>query len=241
MVGANRAAYWVTTHWGIVFGVFLFLFVATPFFAPIFMRLGWENAGKLIYLLYTPLCHQMPQRSFFLFGEQPMYSLEQIQAVHQISDNPFVLRRFIGTAGMGWKVAWSDRMVAMYGSLLIAGIPLWGWRDKLKPLPLWGLGLFLLPMALDGTTHVISDFIGGVGDGFRYHNNWLAVATNHAFSATFYAGDVLGSFNSIMRLMSGLSFGIGVVWFLLPHLHATFADSARQMSENLPPAACNFL
>lgn len=36
--------------------------------------------------------------------------------------------------------------------------------------------------------------------------------------ATFYAGDALGSFNSIMRWMTGLSAGLGIVWFLFPYL-----------------------
>lgn len=34
--------------------------------------------------------------------------------------------------------------------------------------------LLLLPMAVDGVTHMISDWTAGIGYGFRYHNAWLA-------------------------------------------------------------------
>jgi len=38
----------------------------------------------------------------------------------------------------------------------------------------------------------------------------------------FVAGDALGSFNSIMRWISGALFGIGLAWFLLPYAEGTF-------------------
>ena len=74
---------------------------------------------------------------------------------------------------------------------------------------------------------MISDLLAGVGDGFRYHNEWLAIITGHAFAPTFYAGDGLGSFNSWMRLLSGLFFGLGVVWLTFPYLHESFINAAR--------------
>jgi len=45
-----------------------------------------------------------------------------------------------------------------------------------KTLALWVLILFLLPMAVDGTSHLISDF-AGIGQGFRDSNAWLATFT----------------------------------------------------------------
>lgn len=36
-----------------------------------------------------------------------------------------VLRQFTGNPQMGWKIAWSDRMVAMFTSLWVFGL-LWG-------------------------------------------------------------------------------------------------------------------
>ena len=90
-------------------------------------------------------------------------------------------------------------------------------RHRLPRLPFWGLVLFLLPMALDGTTHLISDF-AGLGQGFRDSNLWLAMLTHNTLRATFYAGDAWGSFNSIMRLLTGIFFGMGIVWFGFPYI-----------------------
>jgi len=124
--------------------------------------------------------------------------------------DPAVLRQFIGTPDMGWKVAWSDRMVSMYTTIplsaLLYAAPHRG--KRLRPLPLWGFALLALPLVIDGGTHMISD-LAGIGQGFRYTNDWLAALTGNVFPQTFYAGDALGSFNSWMRLITGVLFGLG--------------------------------
>lgn len=85
---------------------------------------------------------------------------------------------------------------------------------------------------LVNNTHFISDLSGGIGSGFRFHNDWLAVLTSNAFPVTFYSGDALGTFNSWMRLLTGLFFGIGLVWFAYPRLHAAFAQNAYQIESD---------
>jgi uncharacterized membrane protein len=131
---------------------------------------------------------------------------------------------------MGWKVAWSDRMVAMYLSAFFFTVLWWLNRRRIGRLPWWGFALLLLPMALDGTSHFISDFYG-IGQGFRDQNLWLALLTHNAFPASFYAGDALGSFNSWMRLISGVLFGLGVVWFGFPYLDDIFGMRAYSRKE----------
>lgn len=169
-----------------------------------------------------------------MFGDKAMFSLSEIQYAFQNTINPLVLRQFIGNSEMGWKVAWSDRMVSMYTSILIfawiwhalskvEGYPL---RKKIKYLPLWGFLLLLMPMAIDGITHTISDFYG-IGQGFRDSNAWLADMTNNIFPVTFYAGDALGSFNSWMRLITGVLFGLGIVWFGFPFVDEAFSSTAK--------------
>ncbi|MBI3160097.1 MAG: hypothetical protein HYZ26_10920 [Chloroflexi bacterium] len=205
--------------WGILVGL--------PFLAPVLMEIGWEGAGRVLYGIYSFLCHQLPQRSFFLFGPQRMYSLAEIQAVFQSTDNPMILRQFVGTPEIGWKVAWSDRMVSMYTLMLPAAWLWYALRRRLGELPLWGFALFLLPMGVDGVSHFISD-LAGLGQGFRDSNAWLAALTGAGFPPEFYAGDALGSFNSFMRLLTGLSFATGLVWFAFPHLEEMFVQIARQ-------------
>ena len=235
-VRANRWAYHLSQQWGWWVSLLLGLFIGLPWLAPVFRHWGWDSPANAIYTFYSTQCHQFPQRSFFLFGEQTMYSMNTIQTIWQNSSNPLILRQFTGNPTLGWKVAWSDRMVYMYTSLLTMGLLYWPFRKRIKPLPWWGLVLFLLPMAIDGTTHMISDMLGGVGDGFRYHNEWLAKLTNHALANTFYVGDQLGSFNAWMRFLSGLFFGIGVVWFVYPHLHAAFSNTGDQIKDKFVQA-----
>lgn len=213
----DRRTKWFSSHWILIFFIILGLYAGLPFLAPVFLKFGWEPLARLIYSFYSFQCHQLPQRSYFLFGSKLTYSLAEIQALSPTLLDPLTLRQFIGNPEMGWKVAWSDRMVAIFASLWLFGIlwrPLRGW---LKPLPWWGLVIFLLLLAVDGTSHFISDLYG-IGQGFRDSNVWLAILTNHTFSPGFYAGDSWGSFNSMLRLLSGILFGLGLVWFSFPYL-----------------------
>ena len=222
--GLERFARWLPAHWLALFVAIWGIWVALPFLAPLLMHLGWELPARWIYAFYSFQCHQLPQRSFFLFGSKLTYSLEEIQAATHPTLNPMDLRHFLGTPAMGWKVAWSDRMVSMYTSVVLFAPLWWLLRRRVKPLPLWGLVFFLLPMALDGGTHLVSD-LGGIGQGFRYTNAWLAALTQNTFAPGFYAGDAWGSFNSILRLGTGILFGLGLVWYTLPQLDRIFQST----------------
>ncbi len=227
-----RLVYWFSRHWLLAFSIVYGLYVGLPFLAPIFMALGWERGADGLYFFYSFFCHQLPDRSFYFFGPRAMYSLPEIQAAWEATTNPLVLRQFVGTAEMGWKMAWSDRMVSMYGSILPAA---WLWallRRRLSPLPLWGFALLSLPLVLDGGTHFLSD-LGGLDQGFRYTNAWLADLTRGAYSAGFYAGTGLGSFNSILRLATGVLFGAGIVWYGFPYLEEAAGDIRKPIEARL--------
>lgn len=209
----------------------LFVFNALPFLAPIFMKLGLEGAGRAIYLIYWPLCHQMAQRSFFLFGPEgfQMYGLAEIPVDSSGRAAELALKHFLGNEAMGWKVAWSDRMATMFGGPLVAAVVYAVARRQgpVKSWPLWILGLMLLPMMVDGVTHMASDALYGVGQGFRDSNQWLAALTRYSLPPGFYQGDGLGSFNSWMRLGSGLLFGFAIGWGVYPWMDASASYSSR--------------
>jgi len=222
-------------HWLLFINLSIGVWVGLPWLAPLFIHLGWEKAANIIYLIYSFQCHQLPQRSFFLFGSQSMHSLSQIQATGVDITSPLLLRQFIGNTEMGWKVAWSDRMVTMYTSILLFGMVYSLFRKLLKPLSFLGFALLLLPMAVDGGTHAISD-LAGIGQGFRDSNAWLAMMTGNLLPAAFYAGDALGSFNSWMRLITGFLFGLAVVWLMHPYMSEFFADYANNLNAKLDRA-----
>jgi len=217
---------WVGNHWFSTFLIVYGLWVFTPLLAPVFMHIGWISMGKAIYFIYSFFCHQLPERSFFWFGEKTMYSLSEIQAIWQNTANPMILRQFIGNEVIGWKIAWSDRMISFYTSVWLFAMIWYPFRRRIKPISWLRFAFLLLPILLDGGTHAISDF-AGIGNGFRDTNTWLAVLTNNAFPVTFYAGDALGSFNSIMRFITGLLAGLGIVWLAFPYI---FRESSTDFS-----------
>jgi uncharacterized membrane protein len=220
----------IKKYWIVVFGIAFGVFAGLPFLAPVFMSIGWNGAGNAIYFIYSFLCHQLPERSFFLFGSKLTYSLAEIGSTGQNTTNMVVLRHFIGNTAMGWKVAWSDRMVSMFTSLWAFGLLWWPLRKRLPRLPVWGLVLFLLPMAVDGGTHFLSD-LAGIGQGFRDMNLWLVPLTENIFRSGFYAGDAWGSFNSLMRLLTGVLFGLGVAWFAFPYLNDAVVEADAAASD----------
>jgi uncharacterized membrane protein len=223
--------YWLADHWLLAFNVVWGVFVVAPWLAPVFMQIGLPGVGNGIYFFYQFFCHQLPERSFFLFGPQPMYAIGQIGAVWPASD-PNILRQFVGNTDFGWKVAYSDRMVAMYTAFWIASMGFALVRRKLRPLPLWGYFLLILPMAIDGGTHFLSD-LAGLHEGFRATNDWLAQLTGGIFPASFYAGDALGSFNSWMRLVTGALFGVASVWLAFPYAETAFYEAKEELEAKL--------
>ena len=113
-------------------------------------------------------------------------------------------------------------MIWFYTSVWLFAV-LWSpFRRKIKPLTWWGFVLLLLPLVIDGSTHAISDF-AGIGQGFRDTNLWLVTLTNNSLPATFYAGDGFGSFNSIMRLITGTLAGLSIVWLAFPYIYQSQA------------------
>jgi len=240
VIWLKKRTLWLNQHWLEVMLILFLVFNLLPWLAPLSMKLGWTAPAEGIYTLYSPLCHQMAQRSFFLFGHQITYDPEELpfKLTGKTGTDTLLLRQFRGNSELGWKVAWSDRMVSMYGSLWLAML-LFATLSRsrpVKPLSLWMFILALMPMLLDGGTHLISD-VDGLQKGFRYENAWLTELTGHTLPGSFYAGDELGSFNSWMRLLSGITFGFGIVWFVFPYLWRATEDAAQTIAEQLKRAA----
>ncbi len=97
-------------------------------------------------------------------------------------------------------------------------------------LLLWVVALLALPMVLDGITHMMSDF-AGIGEGFRYTNEWLAQLTQYRLPQSFYVGTTIRSFNSWMRLITGVLFGVGVGWFVFPNLGVAFTRPKHKLTD----------
>ena len=226
----------LTRHWLAYANLFWGMLSGLPWLAPVLIRLGAARLAKGIYVLYSALCHQFADRSFFLFGSKWMYSYTDLLAAGADAGTYQGLRAFVGNPELGYKVAWSDRMVSLYGGILLGGVIVALLRRRFRSAR-WALWLLLLvPMLLDGTTHMISDW-GGVGQGFRYSNAWLANLTQNALPASFYVGNGIGSFNSWMRLVTGLLAGLAVTWTLYPLLDDALREIQKPLARRLEAPA----
>ena len=74
--GSDRFTLWLSQKYMLIFILIILVYVGAPFLAPVFMKSGVVGPAKMIYMIYSPLCHQLAFRSWFLFGEQPVYPLE---------------------------------------------------------------------------------------------------------------------------------------------------------------------
>jgi len=177
VIGADKAIFKLATHWLALMNLFWGLYVGLPFLAPIFMNAGYELPAKAIYTLYRPACHQRPERSYFIGGSAFIHSPEELASAG-VDLDPFA--RDIGNEQVGWKVAFCERDVAIYGTIFLTGLAyglvrtrLKGWRMRFRYFV-----LFLIPMGIDGTLQLF---------GF-YESTWLRRSIT---GAIFGAGAVL--------------------------------------------------
>ncbi len=164
----NRFANSVARRWLLLFNIIVAIFVGLPFLAPVLMHSGATGPATFLYKIYAPTCHQLPERSIFLFGRQEFYSVQQLEADQYVPAGLNIFQRenlrWDGSAEAGWKVAVCERDVAIYGAILLTGLAFavlrsvlrkrLGPADKWPKMPVWMLVLFLLPVAIDGTTQL---------------------------------------------------------------------------------------
>jgi len=171
----NSAFAWGLRHWLLFANGLALLYAGLPWLSPLARVAGYERLGRLLFLLYTPLCHQLPERSF---------------CVH------------------GYQVAYCHRCTAMYTSIAAAGLLFGLLRRRIKPAPLRTGGLLVLPILLDGGTHLIDDLLG---IGFRG------------------GGDAIGTLNFWLRMLTGLLVGVTVLITLYPRLERDLRQPAAMI------------
>ena len=66
----------------------------------------------------SSVCHQWAFRSYFLFGPDATYGPDDARDLV----GPQEMYRFVGSPDLGYKVAFCERDVAIYLSVLIAGL-----------------------------------------------------------------------------------------------------------------------
>jgi uncharacterized membrane protein len=206
VLAADRFIFCLSKRWLAVFNTLAFLYVGLPFLAPTLMHLGAETAASLVYTIYSPLCHQLPQRSWFLFGPQIAYRLPELMALAPDEVVDAFSNNFVGNEALGYKVAFCQRDVAIYGAIFLFGV-LYGLlrrRWDIQPLPWWGYILLgLVPMGLDGGYQLLSYALPLVFPGISLE----------PYETT-----------PLMRLITGTLFGGATVWLAYPYVQVSMED-----------------
>jgi len=203
---AERVGQWFVRHWLALVNLWWFLYVGVPFLAPILMHAGMEGPARLIYLAYQPLCHQLPYRSWYLFGEQPYYSMQEL-IQRGVDPDLLVPHGYIGDAVLGYKVALCQRDTAIYGTIFLAGLAFALSGRRWRPLPLWAYLLFgLVPVALDG--------------GIQFVSQVLVLLFPSA-------GFVAVESTPLRRVVTGALFGLMTVWMVYPTVHRATKEAVN--------------
>jgi uncharacterized membrane protein len=216
---ADRFTLWFSSHYMLVFNLLVGLYVGLAFFAPVLMKLGARGPARVLYTLYSPLCHQLAYRSWFLFGEQGFYprelaGIDGVLTYSQVTgyDEYDVLqaKRFVGNEVIGYKVALCERDIAIYAGILLFGIIFSISGRKIKSLP-WYVWLFIGigPMGFDGASQLPSLI--------TYLPNWLPVRES----------------TPLLRTITGALFGITTAWYGYPLIDESVMDSRRLLLQKL--------
>ena len=217
VIALDRGILTLSRHWIFFLNTFIFAYVGLPFLAPVFMKLGQTGPARAIYTLYSGLCHQLGYRSWYLFGERANYPRDIFKQFTGIDPNDlWAARGFIGNDQLGFKVAYCERDVAIYGAILIFGLlyALPAFRKRVRPLNwlLYGL-IGVAPIVLDGFSQLFS----------QYPYNTLAI----------FAWLPYRESTPFLRTLTGALFGLANAWLALPYLAASMADIRSELEIKL--------
>ncbi len=174
--GADRLVNGIARHWLLLFNLAVAVYVGLPFLAPVLMEAGATTPAGVIYGIYSFTCHQLPDHSYFLFADTPTPTLATLESWGMGPGlDLFQQRKYIGDQAVGFKVGLCQRDVAIYASVVIAGL-LFGlfrlFRRRLKSPSLKVYAIFLIPIAVDGLSQMV---------GLRQSNWWLRTVTGALF------------------------------------------------------------
>jgi uncharacterized membrane protein len=203
----DRLVLFVTGYWLWLAVIFLATFAGLPFLAPVLMHAGITAPAELIYKVYSFTCHQLAYRTFFFFGAQPAYTIDELQRALNVTNDAadaFFWRDFVGNPQLGYKMAWCERDAAIYAAIILTFILLGLFRRFFPKLD-WRvyIGVFILPMAIDGTWQLFTSPL-----------HILPFLPVHESTAT-------------LRTITGALFGIGSVWLIFPYIADAMRDAHK--------------
>jgi uncharacterized membrane protein len=211
----NHRMLWLSKHWLAIANTFFFTYVGLPFLAPILMAAGFTGAANAIYQAYNLVCHQLPTRTYFVFGEQ-VAMCERCISIYvtlAVGGLVFNLVRF-RSLSFKWYILLALPMALDGGSAFVS--------ELAQVIPLWIFWVMWTVIVLIAALVMYKQQILFWQIGVVFVSGFLALAYLQVFG--------LRISNMALRTITGAIFGIGTVWYAYPVLEEGFQDTVREAS-----------
>jgi uncharacterized membrane protein len=219
----DRFSLWMGKHYLIFVTAMVAIYLLGAFLPPVLMKANLTLPANVLYKAYSYVCHQLPYRSWFLFGEQAAYpralagvkgllTYQQATGLDEGTSPEAVwaARTYVGDEHIGYKVALCERDVAIYAAIIIfAGVfALWRriWPKRMIPPIHWMLWILIgiIPMGLDGGSQLVSQYIPALARFFPLRES-----------------------TPFLRTLTGFLFGFTTAWFGIPYMEESFGETLR--------------
>lgn len=240
VIALDRLILGFSRHWVAVLTLVIGLYAGVPFLAPLAMEMGAPGVANVIYSIYSPVCHQFTFRSWFLFGEQTVYprsragldglgsfedyasaepAFEGVDVNTLDADLILAAKNFRGSERMGWKVAFCQRDVSIYGAIAIFGLLFLAAKRlglTVPKLPFWAyLLIAIAPIGLDG------------------FSQYFANPPFNGFGLAFYP---VRESTPFLRVLTGVLFGLGNAWLAYPYIEDSMQETVEMLEKKLTTA-----
>jgi uncharacterized membrane protein len=225
---AQKAIYALARFWyPLLLSIPILVFIL-GFLAPALMAEGEMEQATAVYRFLAIDNHQMPDRTYFLFGAEGGMQTYGRETLIAAGADPQAWEDFVGNDDLGYKTGLNHRMIAILAGIIVGGLA-WGFSRGRLRVSIILFALLVLPLVVDGVSHVLSE----EGSGVRASNEWAAVLTGGAFPDDFYQGDQTGSLNWWLRTLTGFLFGVGSILFLFGRLDDYFRGVRQKLEPRL--------
>ncbi len=183
-----------------IYGIYVLLFALLVGLIIVTPILSFSQDTSVLYKAFSYTCHQKISRSLCVFSDGKNYWIgdctpQDSVFVDTAADSATIKEEYTSgtTTIIGYKMPVCSRDVGIYGAMLLAALiyPLFRDINEKKVWPAIWLILAIVPLALDGTIQLISEFgflpfVYESTNAMRLFTGFLA-----GFAASIYAIPIL--------------------------------------------------
>lgn len=155
VLAVDRGILSIARHWLLVVNLIGAIWAGLPLLAPWLLAHGVTLPAKAIYFFYGLICHQLPSRSFYVFGQKMCYC----QRCTAIYSGIFLLGLGYALVRGRFKPLRWRWMFLLWAPMALDGfMQLFGWRESTWELRVITGALFALSCVWVGFPHLETAF-----------------------------------------------------------------------------------